>query len=266
MIEDQIEKERTGNMKNIAIVTGATGGLGKEFVSQLLPEVDEIWAIGRNKEKLAKLRDEYGEKIVDYSIDLSKMSNLCELQNKLETKEFTIKYLVNNAGTGRMAPSTDFTPEEIESHIATHNTAMAVLCNMCIPYMKRGSHIINMASQSAFQPVAYINLYAASKAFCYSYSRALNMELEKQGIIVTVACPGWVKTELLQTEMNGHKVKFPHLADAKKVAEKTIMDAKRGKDMSVYSSYVRRMQFFSKYFTHRSIMKMWLKSIRKYIE
>ena len=58
-----------------------------------------------------------------------------------------------------------------------------------------------MASQSAFQPVAYINLYAACKAFCYSYSRALNMELKDRGIVVTVACPGWVKTELLQTEM-----------------------------------------------------------------
>ncbi len=86
--------------------------------------------------------------------------------------------------------------------------------------MQKGCHIINVASQSAFQPVAYINLYAASKAFCYSYFRALNIELKEKEIGVTVACPGWIKTDLLQTEMNGHKVKFPHLAAPKDVVEK----------------------------------------------
>lgn len=85
--------------------------------------------------------------------------------------------------------------------------------------MQKGCHIINVASQSALQPVAYINLYAASKAFCYSYSRALNIELKEKGIGVTVTCPGWIKTDLLQTEMNGHKVKFPHLAAPKDVVE-----------------------------------------------
>lgn len=252
-------------MRNIAIITGATGGLGREFARQLLSEVDEVWAIARNEEKLANLRKELGEKVIGYSVDLSEMSNLETIQARLETKKYLVKYLVNNAGTGRMAPSVDFSPNEIRNHIATHNTSMAVLCNLCIPYMERGSHIINVASQSAFQPVAYINLYAASKAFCYSYSRALNMEIEKQGIVVTVTCPGWVKTELLQTEMNGHKVEFPHLAEAEDVVRKTIKDAKKGKDMSVYSGYVKRMQLLAKINPHRLVMKTWLKSIRKYI-
>lgn len=156
-----------------------------------------------------------------------------------------------------MAPSTDFSAQEIENHINTHNTSMAILCNICIPYMQKGCHIINLASQSAFQPVAYINLYAASKAFCYSYSKALNIELKEKGIGVTVTCPGWIKTDLLQTEMNGYKVKFPHLAAPKDVVEKTIKDAQKGKDMSVYSAYVRRMQFFSKYYPHKWIMNLW---------
>lgn len=253
-------------MKTLAIITGATGGLGKAFTKEIKDEVDEVWAICRNEEKLKRLEQEFGAGVKGLSVDLSEMANLEIVSKKLDGQDYTIKYLVNNAGTGRMAPSTDFSAKEIESHIHTHNTAVAILCNICIPYMKRGSHIINVASQSAFQPVAYINLYAASKAFCYSYSRALNMELEKKGILVTVACPGWIETELLQKEMNGHKVEFPHLAKPEDVVKKTMKDAKRGKDMSVYSAYVKRMQFFSKYFPHSVIMKAWLQSIRKYIE
>lgn len=252
-------------MKSVAIITGATGGLGRAFVKYLIDEVDEVWAVGRNKEKLKTLEEESGEKIKGLSVDLSDIANLESIKCELKNREYIIKYLVNNAGTGRMAASTDFSAREIQSHINTHNTSVVVLCNICIPYMEKGCHIINVASQSAFQPVPYINLYAASKAFCLSYSRALNMELKEKGIVVTAVCPGWIKTELLQTEMNGHKVEFPHLAEPDDVIRKAIKDAKRGKDVSVYSTYVRRMQFFSKYYPHKWIMNLWLRSIRKYI-
>lgn len=253
-------------MKNLAIITGASGGLGKAFTKYLIYEVDEVWAIGRNSEKLNNLKETFGAKIKGYSVDLSDISNLEIIKHELDKGEYAIKYLVNNAGSGRMAYSTDFSVQEIAHHIHTHNTSMAVLCNICIPYMKKGSHIINVASQSAFQPVAYINLYAASKAFCYSYSRALNMELKGRKIVVTVACPGWIKTDLLQSEMNGHKIKFPHLAEPDDVVRKTIKDAKKGKDISVYSAYVKMMQFFSKVYPHKWIMNIWLKSVKKYIK
>ncbi len=253
-------------MKSLAIITGAGGGLGKAFTKYLIDEVDEVWAIGRNSEKLNSLKDIFGVKIKGYSVDLSDIANLEIIKHELNNGEYTVKYLVNNAGSGRMAPSTDFSAQEIAAHVNTHNTSMAALCNICIPYMKNGSHIINVASQSAFQPVAYINLYAASKAFCYSYSRALNRELKEKGIVVTVACPGWIKTDLLQSEINGHKTKFPHLAEPEDVAVKTIRDAKKGRDISVYSVYVRMMQFFSKIYPHKWVMTLWLKLIKKYIE
>lgn len=255
-----------GVMRTLAIITGASGGLGKAFTKHLIGEADEIWAIGRNAEKLNLLKEAFGDKIKDFSVDLSDTANLEIIKHRLEQEEYTIKYLVNNAGSGRMAHSTDFSAQEISSHIHTHNISMAVLCNICIPYMQKGSHIINIASQSAFQPVAYLNLYAASKAFCCSYSRALNLELQERGIVVTAACPGWIQTDLLQTEMNGHKIKFPHLAQADAVAVKTIRDAKKGKDMSVYGVYVKMMQLFSKIYPHKWMMKIWFRSVRKYIK
>lgn len=251
--------------KRVAVITGATGGIGREFTAQLLEEVDEIWAIGRNQKKLSFLKEELGEKIVPMSVDLSKSDFSDTIISRLQAEQPEITYLVNNAGTGRMAASTDFTTEELQNHIATHCTAMTILCNVCIPYMKAGSHIINMASQSAFQPDPYINLYAASKAFSSSYSRALNVELEKQGIKVIVVCPGWIKTDLLETERNGVKVEFPHLAEASKVVTKAIRDAKKGKDISVYGGYVNWQRFLVKIFPHQLVMKTWMKSIQQYI-
>ncbi len=84
-----------------------------------------------------------------------------------------------------------------------------------------------MASQSAFQPVPYINLYAAGKAFVRSYSRALNAELKGTGIVSTVACPGWIQTELLETERNGKQIHFPAIALPEDVAVKIMKDAKK---------------------------------------
>ena len=164
-----------------------------------------------------------------------------------------------------MGASSEFSQDEIKSHITTHCTATAVLCNLSIPYLQEGSHIINMASQSAFQPVPYINLYAASKAFVRSYSRALNVELRGTGIVCTVACPGWIKTELLEPERNGKQVHFPAMALAEDVAAQILRDAKKGKDVSVYSTYVKFMHLVSKVFPHKLVMSSWLKQIKEYI-
>lgn len=252
--------------KKIAIVTGATGGLGKEFVKLLCREdINEIWAIARNAEKLDKLQSDFGSKIVAISADLSEEKSYQRIKEMLDAQQPQVQYLINNAGGGLMNPSVSFSEEYIKTGIASHCTAVAVLCNACIPHMSRGSHIINMASQSAFQPVPYINLYAASKAFVLSYSRALNVELKDRGIIVTVACPGWIKTDLLEIERNGHTIKFPGMAMPEAVAAKTLVDAKKGKDISVYGAYVKYMQLLAKLFPHRMVMKAWVKGIKEYI-
>lgn len=122
-----------------------------------------------------------------------------------------------------------------------------------------------MVSKSAFQPVPYINLYAASKAFVRSYSRALNVELKDTGINVTVACPRWVKTELLEKERNGHAIQFPGMVMPDAVAEKTLSDAKKGKDITGYGADVKYMHLLAKLFPHRMVMKSWMKSIKDYI-
>lgn len=252
--------------KRIAVVTGATGGIGREFVKLLMEEdIDEVWAIARSQQKLELLKQELGDKVVMIAVDLSKISEVCKIGEQLRKSSPEIVYLINNAGMAKMGSYEDFTIDEIDSTVNVNCKAPVVLCSLCIPYMEKGSRILNISSASAFQPNPYINLYAASKAFERSYSRALNVELKKLGITVTAVCPGWVDTELLTKEINGQKVRFPGIVTAGEVAEKALKDAKKGKDMSICSLYVKFQHFNVKLMPQKMTMKLWIWGIKKYL-
>ena len=250
--------------KKIAIVTGASGGIGKEFCRYLYEEVDEIWAIARNKEKLAKLREELGEKILPIAKDLTKTEEVRSIGEMLEDAGVTVAYLVNNAGVAKMGSYEDFSVEEVEATVGINCSAVAVLCTMCIPHMEAGSRILNVSSSSSFQPLPYLNLYAATKVFVRSYSRSLNVELKGKGITVTAVCPGWVDTELLMKEINGVPVKFPGIVSPECVARVALKDAKKGKDMSVCSFYFKFEHVLTKIFPQKTAMGTWYRNIKKY--
>ena len=257
-------------MKKIAVITGASGGLGKELVRQIINDVDEVWSIGRNLSKLEAMKEEFGVKIIPLQMDLSDIKSYDILSGKLESEggasALQISWLINNAGAGRFAPSTDFSTEELAGGITTHCTAIASICNICIPYMKAGDHIVNIASQSAFCPLPYMNLYAATKAFVYSYSRALREELHETGIVVTTICPGWIKTALLPETLNGRKVNFPFLVTADKVAAKAIRDARRGKALSIYRFAVRYVSWLQRHCPSSLSIRVWTDSVKKYLK
>ena len=254
-------------MKKIAIITGATGGIGQEFVKQLLnEEIQEVWAIARNEKKLNELKKQYGERLVPIILDLSKEVQVAEFEQLLKEKKPQIKYLVNNAGLAKMASYKEFSLEEISQTIDVNCKAPVLLCQLCIPYMSAGSRILNISSASAFQPNPYINLYAASKAFERNYTRALNVELKGSGITATAVCPGWVDTELLEKERNGKKIKFPGLVTADRVVTQAIKDAKKGKDMSVCSLYVKCQHVWVKLLPQKWVMNIWVKGISNYLE
>ena len=266
-------------MKKIAVITGASGGLGKEFVRQIINDVDEVWAIGRNVAKLEGLKTEIGEaggngaagsKIIPLQMDLSEIKSFDVLSGRLESgggvSAVEISWLINNAGAGRFAPSTDFSTSELSAGITTHCTALAAICNICIPFMKAGDHLVNVASQSAFSPLPYINLYAATKAFVYSYTRALREELRESGIVVTAICPGWIKTGLLPDNLNGHKVNFPFLVTADKVAAKAIRDARHGKALSIYRFAVRYVSWLQRHCSTGFTVRVWANSVKKYLD
>lgn len=251
-------------MKKIAIITGVTGGLGREFIHLINKEnLDEIWAIARNKIKLDSLKREIGNQIVTISKDLTNNEDISSIQLLLLTEKPQIKYLINSAGVGKMGSYDEFSMEEMEATLDVNCKAVITLCSMCIPYMQEGSRILNISSQASFQPDPYLNLYAATKAFVTSYSRSLNRELKGLGISVTAVCPGWVNTELLVKEVNGRKIRFPGIVEPLPVAKKALKNAKQGKDMSVYGAYVKGMQIFSKLMPHSIVMNLWIKALKR---
>lgn len=247
----------------IAIVTGATGDIGEEFVKSLISEVDEVWAVGRSENKLSSLKEKYGYKIVPVRVDLSDRDDIFSFCSKIETDKPEIKYLVNNAGVAKMKPVSDFSLEEISDMLDINDKSATLICRACIPYMMKGSFILNVASASAFQPNPYIALYSASKAYLLSFTRSLNVENEN--ITCTAVCPGWVDTKMLPKQRDGKDIRYPGMTPASKVVDVALKDCHKGKDVSVCSFYFRYMRFLSKVTPHSIAMKMWVKAIRQYI-
>lgn len=247
----------------IAIVTGATGDIGEEFVKSLLSETDQVWAVGRSENKLTSLKEKYGDNIVPVRVDLSDRDDIFSFCEKIESEKPEIRYLVNNAGVAKMKPVSDFTLEEISDMLDINDKAATLICRACIPYMVKGSYILNVASASAFQPNPYIALYSASKAYLLSFTRSLNVENEN--ITCTAVCPGWVDTKMLPKQRDGKDIRYPGMTPASKVVEVALKDCHKGKDVSVCSFYFRYMRFLSKVTPHSIAMKMWVKAIRQYI-
>lgn len=249
-------------MASIALVTGAAGGFGRELVKLLLqePGLDEIWCVARSKDKLDALRGELGEKIVPIPLDLTQRDSLTALQARLEGERPDLRFLINNAGFDKFGPYDAVDVDTSLNMIDLNVSAVVALGLTAIPYMGWGSHILNVASQAAFFPLPYMDLYAATKVFVRHYTRALHVELKDKGISATAVCPGWMKTGLFDRAKTGADKtvrSFAGLTTPDKVAAKALRDAKRGKDMSTCGLFVKATHVASKLVPQRLAMKVW---------
>lgn len=250
--------------KKIAVVTGASGGLGKEFVRLLAqqPDLREIWCIARGAEKLGALVAAYGERARALPLDLSDRAAIKQISALLADERPNVAYLINNAGYAKFCAYNDISVEESLNMIDLNVGATVALGLTCLPYMSEGARILNIASQASFQPLPYMNLYAATKAFVRNYTRALNVELHGRGITATAVCPGWMRTDFYaRGEIGAQKgaQRFLHQADPAKVAEKALRDAARGKDISVFGAYVKCAHAVAKLTPQKRMMRYWLK-------
>ncbi len=254
---------------NIAIVTGASSGMGKEFVLQLTQyvQVDEIWAVARRKGALEKLQAESSVPVRPVVLDLCDSVSFKEFETLLQAEQPNVKLLVNAAGFGKFGDFRNIPLEEDLRMIELNCSALVAMTRITLPYMHEGSHILQLDSLSAFQPVPYITTYGATKAFVLSYTRAINQELKPRGIRVMSMNPGWVKTEFFNHafQTNHSEVQyFDRLYEAKDVVATGLHDLyKTKKDMSIHGFPVKFQVFLVKLVPHSLVMKIWLRQQRK---
>lgn len=184
----------------IALITGASSGLGRAFVHKLdgAPGLDELWLIARRRDRLEELAGELSTPACILSLDLVQESDLDTVERLLAEEKPTVSMLINCAGFGKFGSGADLTRRENADMINLNCRAAVELTTLCLPYMGRGSRVLQIASSAAFQPLPGMGVYAASKAFLLRYARALRWEVAPRGITVTALCPGWLDTEFIQ--------------------------------------------------------------------
>ena len=244
----------------IAVITGASSGMGREFVYAIDKEfdLDEIWVIARREEKLKELGEKCRAKVRPIALDLADRESFAVYKDVLETEKPEIKVLVNAAGFGLFGTFTEMDMNRQLDIIDLNDGALTAMCHMSIPYMPEGSHIINLASNSSWQPVPYINVYGASKAYVMSFSRALGVELKKQGIHVMAVTPGWIKTEFFDHAVHDETIKYyDRYYTAEQVIERAMKDLRKKKTVSILGFPVRMQVRAVKLLPVSLIMRIW---------
>lgn len=244
----------------IAVITGASSGMGREFVYAIDKEfeLDEIWVIARREEKLRELNDRCRTAVRSVALDLLERESYQKYKEMLETEKPEIQVLVNAAGFGLFGTFTEMDMDKQLDIIQLNDQALTAMSHISIPYMPAGSHLVNLASNSSWQPVPYINVYGASKAYVMSFSRALGVELQNRGIHVMAVAPGWIKTEFFDHAVHDDTIKYyDRYYTAEQVIERAMKDLRKKKAVSILGLPVRMQVRLVKHLPVSLIMKTW---------
>jgi hypothetical protein len=244
----------------IAVVTGASSGIGREFVYAIDREeqLDEIWVIARRKDRLEELREKCRHPVRPLALDLSEDADLREYRNLLQKELPEIHLLVNAAGFGVFGPFAESDLEKVLKSARLNALSLTAMCHISLPYMKSGDSIINMGSNSSWQPVPYQTVYGASKSYVLNFSRALCRELKEREIHVMCVCPGWIKTEFQQVAEHDRYIRYvDRWYGPEEVAEQAMKDLKKKKMVSILGHPVRRQVRLVKFMPVKTVMDIW---------
>ena len=236
-------------MKRIAILTGASSGMGRELALQLAQweTFDELWVIARRADRLEALKEQVPFPVRPISLDLTDPQALELYRDLLENARPDVGLLANVAGFGKFGRYDQIPLADSLKMIDLNCKALVAMTELTLPYMKRGAKLLNLDSLSAFQPVPYLNVYASTKAFVLSYTRSLARELRPRGIRVMAVCPGAVTY-------------YNRLYEAKDVMKTALHDLYRTKkDVSIHGLPVRWQVRLVKLLPHKLVMDIWMR-------
>ena len=244
----------------IAVITGASSGMGREFVYAIDREfaLDEIWVIARREERLKELQKECKTKVRPITLDLTSSESYNIYKTLLEECVPKIEILINGAGFGLFGEFMRMDLEKQLNIIDLNTKGLTAITHISIPYMPQGSHLVNLASNSSWQPVPYINVYGSSKAYVINFSRALGMELRARKIHVMAVAPGWIKTEFFEHAVNDDTIKYyDRFYTAKQVVDRAMKDLRKKKAVSIMGFPVRMQVRLVKLLPVKWIMGIW---------
>ena len=248
----------------IAIVTGASSGLGEEFVKSLVreePGVEAIWLIARRADRLEKLAAAYPEKrLIPFPLDLTSYDSYEAIREKLEAEKPEVAVLVNNAGFGTIG---DFDQAALFTQtrmIDLNNRALTAVTSAALPYMTAGSRIVNVCSIAAFAPNPRMTVYCSTKAYVLSFSKSLRFELKKRGIRVLAVCPGPMDTEFLPVagieKGTSHTFDTLPRTSPALVASRALKQAARGRGIYTPRLFFKFYRLIAKLLPHGLVMHM----------
>ena len=270
-IETSIPKCYNINMKNIAVITGASSGMGKEFTIQVAQkyDFDEIWIIARRFEKLEQLAKDINQSkhfnvAKPVALDLGSRDGVAQLEGLLKSEHeklvkvesgLQIGLLINNAGFGTYGPFEETSVKAEMDMVELNCTSLTGICGIALPYLKKDSVIINTSSLAAFMPLGNFAVYAATKAYVLSFSKALAAELKDKGIKVHALCPGSVSTEFANVASNGARPEVKGGIPPQKVVAQCLNRAFKGKMTSLYRLKWKCLAFLSHFVSGKMVAR-----------
>lgn len=247
----------------VTVLTGASSGLGKAFFEALCADVptDEIWVIARRRERLEALAAAHPQRAVRIlPLDLTKDESFAALQALLEAEKPQVKALINNAGFGKLGNVADVPGTAAAGMVDLNCRALTVLSTLFLPYMQKGSFLLNVCSIAAFVPNTRLTVYSSTKAYVFSFSTALRKELKPRGINVLAVCPGPMATEFLPVAgiENGASKTFERLpyCDPERVAKTALKKAQKGRAVYTPRGFYKFYRVSAKLLPHNWLMPL----------
>jgi len=246
---------QTDARPRVALITGASSGMGREFARRLAAEgeCDELWLVARRRGALEELSAELGLPCRVIPADLSTDAGLSALKEALDEAKPRLSWMICAAGFGVFGRYDEVSDEDVFKMIDLNVKGAVAVTRMTIPYIGRGGHIVELGSGSVFCPLPNFNIYASSKVFILHFSRALREELKHLGISCTVFCPGWVDTGFFGVaDKEGDGVHKPPMKKRKpllradRVVRGAVKAAKRGRALYTTNWYTKLEHTLSK--------------------
>lgn len=247
----------------VAIITGASSGLGEEFALQMgkyFSDIDQVWLIARRREKLESLANKLsGVETLILPLDLCDQASFTALADKLAAEKPDVRLLINNAGIGFLGNVGEGDVERQINMTELNITALTAVTHLTIPYIGKGGRIICVSSIASFCANARMTVYSSTKAYVSSFVRGLAFELRGRGIRVTAVCPGPMATEFLDVgKIAGNSKTFDTLpyCDPVKVVSGTLKASKAGRVFYTPKAFYKLYRVLAKILPHALVCHM----------